>query len=235
MKKFIFYFALMLILGDSAQGHAQQVRALFDQLARTDATHDAYTRLNLCKKIIEICENAPEPECWFSNLMRDVYRFKGNTEFEIYKKELVFSRLIDAINSLTTSYHLYRDPEVEFQLGYLKAVSALLEKGPRNLSGLVLCWEAILDIHARDNWTISPALITKTKQFIEVTQRYVTPDTSDSYSGAFARYIIVLACDLMEKGNLSHANQVFFREARQMFSSQEGAQWQEWRGNASSK
>ncbi|MFZ5516026.1 MAG: hypothetical protein ACOY90_05280 [Candidatus Zhuqueibacterota bacterium] len=235
MKKFIFYFALILSFGYSAPGAAQQVRALFEQLARTDVTQDVYTRLNLCKKIIEICENAPEPECWFSNLMRDVYRFKGNTEFEIYKKELVFTRLTDAINSLTTSYHFYKDPEVEFQLGYLKAVSGLLEKGPRNLNGLVLCWEAILDIYARDNWTISPPLISKTKQFIEVAQRYATPVTNNNYSGAFARYIIVLACDLMEKGNLSHANHTYFRDTRLKFSSQEGAQWQEWRDTSSSK
>jgi len=225
-------FIILLFFSYPDTGMAQQVRALYEKLAQTESSQDIYTSLNLCKKIIQICENTPESECWYSNIMRHVYRIKGKSEFTIYKKELKRQRLTEAINSLATSYNLYRDPEVQFLQGYLKAVQSLLEKGRPDLSGLVFCWEAILDIYARENWEISPQLVVKTKQFIEVSEKFARPGLGKNYTGVFAKYIIVLACDLMDKGNLNQTDQKYFRDIRLKFASHEGAQWQKWRNNS---
>ncbi len=214
---------------------AQQVRLLYEKLTDAEKNHDYYTRLNLCREIIQICEESPESECWFSNIMRDVYRIKGTTEFEIYKKELKKERLANAISSLEVSYSLYKDPDVQFLRGYLAAIYSLLKKGSVDLTGLVMCWEAILDIYAGNDWQISAELIARTKQFIQVAEKFARPGMEKNYTGAFARYIIVLACDLMDSGNLSEAEQIIFQNIRKKHSSQESDQWQKWKNKSLSK
>lgn len=208
---------------------AQQVRGHYEQLLQHETSSDIYTSLNLCKNIIEICENAPEPECWFSNIMRDVYRIKGKAEFEIYKKELKRQRLADAISSLEISYNLFKDPEVQFLQGYLKSVNILLNKGQTDLSGLVICWEAILDIYAGGNWDVSSALVEKARLFIGVAEKFARPGLGENYSGAFARYMIVLACDLMISDKISQTEQKYFRDIRNKYSGREGEQWRRWK------
>lgn len=234
IKKIISYlFVFIFAIAEPLM--AQQVRALYEKLTSVKKNHNYYTRLNLCREIIQICEEAPEPECWFSNIMRDVYRIKGTTEFEIYKKELKKERLISAINSLEVSYNLYRDPDVQFLRGYLSAVNSLLKKGSVDLTGLVMCWEAILDIYAGNDWQISSELIARTKQFIQVAEKFARTGMEKNYTGAFARYIIVLACDLMNNGNLSEAEKTVFQNIRNKYTSQESDQWLKWKNKSQSK
>ena len=68
--------------------YSQQVTQLFEKIAANFHQKNFATTVNLCKDVIRLCETTPEPECWYTNYMKEIYRFKGISEFEIYKKEL---------------------------------------------------------------------------------------------------------------------------------------------------
>lgn len=229
-RNFVLFPLLLFLL--STPGFSQQVRNLYEKIIDNFDQKNYYSTLNLCRNVIKICETTPEPECWYTNIMKQVYRYKGIAEFEIYKKELKKERLADAIVSLTISYNLFRDPEVQFLRGYLQSLNAVLLRNRNELDGLVIAWESLLSLYARNGWKISPDVTDKIKLFIRVAEKFCDPIPKKNYSGAFARFIIVMACDLAEKGDIPPADKKYFDEIRLKYCRDEAKQWQKWRGNS---
>ncbi len=223
---------LIQILLLSTSGFGQSVIALHEKITANFNQKSYYTTLNLCKEVIQTCETTPEPECWFTNIMKDIYRYKGITEFEIYKVEQDRKRLFDAIESLTLSYNLFKDPDVQFLRGYLQALNAILVGNKTDLSGLVIAWESLLSLYARNGWQISTEIVDKLKLFIRVAERYSEPIPEKNYTGAFARFIIVMAGELAEKGEIPATEKKYFEEIRLKYHREEGIQWQQWRNHS---
>ncbi len=221
----------ILLLASAAW--CQSVAEQYERIRTYFKEKSYYSTVNLCKQVIQRCETAPEPECWYTNIMKDIYRYKGITEFELFKAEQDPKRLTDAIESLSNSYNLFRDPEVQFLKGYLEAVNAIRIGNRTELSGLVTAWEALLSLYAREGWEVSTGLLDKIKLFIRVAERYTEPIASKNYQGVFARFIILLAIDLAEKGKLSSAEQKEFETLRLNYFREDGKQWQKWRSNSS--
>jgi hypothetical protein len=226
--RFLFIFMLVFT---PACGKAQQVINLFEKLTENVTHKNFYTAVNLCREIIKICEKSPEPECWFTNIMKDVYRYKGLSEFEIYKQELKNNRINDAIESLTLSYNLFKDPEVEFLLGYLTSIKAVSQNDRTDVRGLVTAWHALLNLYARNGWQLSTDISDKIKLYIRISEKFSEPIPSQKYSGAFAKFIIVMACELAEKNKLSENDQKYFEEIRAKYFQEDALQWQRWRSN----
>lgn len=227
LKKNCLFILFFIFL--STSGFSQQVIDFYEKITTSFNQKSYYTTLNLCKEVIRICETIPEPECWYTNIMKDIYRFKGITEFEIYKKELKKKRLSDAIESLTLSYNLFRDPEIQFLRGYLQALNAILIGNKTDLNGLVIAWESLLSLYARNGWQVSTEITDRIKLFIRVAEKFSAPIVKKNYTGAFARFIIVMACDLAEKGNIPESEKKYFEEIRLKYCRDEGIQWQKWR------
>ena len=227
-KTILWYLLLNFVF---TSGYSQQVRDLHNKIADNFNHNSFYTTLNLCREVIHICETIPEPECWYTNIMKDIYHYKGLAEFEIYKKELKKKRLSDAIESLTLSYNLYRDPEVQFLSGYLKSLNALVTKKKTDLNGLVIGWESLLNLYANNGWKISADIVVKIKLYLGVAEKFTEPIPKEKYTGAFAKFIIVMACDLAERGNLSEPERKYFEQIRLKYHRDEGRQWQKWRSN----
>ena len=226
-----YWLCFLMLLFQPGYSHAQQVRSLFEKLSDSFREKNFYTTINLCREVITICEKTPEPECWYTNIMKEVYRFKGISEFEIYKQELKKKRLADAIQSLTVSYNLYKDPEVQFLNGYLSALKAIADDDRTDLSGLITAWNALLNLYAKNEWKISDDFIAKTKLFIRVSEKFSEPIPSKKYTGVFAKFIILMACDLAEKDNLPNSEQKYFEEIRSKYFHEDGIEWQRWRSN----
>ena len=216
-------------------GICQPIIELYERITTNFNHKSYYTTLNLCKEVIQICEMTPEPECWYTNIMKDIYRFKGITEFEIYKKELKPKRLSDAIESLSYSYNLFRDPDVQFLRGYLQALNAILIGDRNELSGLVIAWQSLLSLHARNSWQVTADIIDKIKLFIRVTEKFSEPIPSKNYSGIFARFIIVMACNLADKAEIPKNEKKYFVEIRLKYCREEGRQWQNWRSGSNTR
>ncbi len=228
-------YSLLVILFSlflSTPGFCQPVVDLYEKITTDFNQNRYYTTLNLCKQVIQICETIPEPECWYTNIMKDIYRFKGITEFEIYKKELKPKRLSDAIESLSYSYNLFKDPDVQFLRGYLQALNAILIGNRTDLSGLVIAWESLLSLYARNSWQVSVEIIDKIKLFIRVAEKFSKPIPNKNYSGSFAKFIIVMACDLADKAEIPENEKKYFEEVRLKYCRDEGRQWKKWRSNS---
>ena len=227
---FSFLIILMLVI-IPVDGEAQQIIKHFEELTKNVNQKNFYTSVNLCREIITICEKSPEPECWFTNIMKDVYRFKGISEFEIYKQELKSNRLRDAIESLTFSYNLFKDPEVQFLLGYLTSLKVISQNDRSDLGGLVTAWQALLSLYARNGWQISTEISDKIKLYIKISEKFAEPIPAKKYSGAFAKFIIVMACELVEKSQLPDTEKKYFEETRLRYFQEDAVQWQKWRSN----
>lgn len=226
-----FLFLLYWLLLTKA-GFGQGIIELYEKITDNFNQKSYYTTLNLCKEVIQLCEHKPEPECWYTNIMKDIYRYKGITEFEIYKKEQKKQRLADAIESLAISYNLFRDPDVQFLRGYLQSLNAILVGNRTDLSGLVIAWESLLNLYGRNGWKISIEIVDKIKLYIRVAEKFSAPIPKKNYSGIFARFIIVMACDLAEKGELPETEKNYFDDVRAKYYHDESVQWQKWRSNS---
>lgn len=227
------YFLIVLFwFSFSTPASGQSMIDLYEKIATNFTQKSYYTTLNLCREVIQVCDTSPEPECWYTNIMKDIYRYKGISEFEIYKTELKSNRLSDAIESLTVSYNLFKDPDVQFLRGYLQAIYALLVGNKTDLGGLVIAWESLLSLYARNGWQVSTDIVDKIKLYIRVAEKYTAPISQKNYSGVFARFIIVMACDLAEKGELPATEKKYFEETRLKYCRDEGTQWQKWRNNS---
>lgn len=216
----------------STPGFCQPIVDLYEKITTNFNQKSYYTTLNLCKDVINTCETTPEPECWYTNIMKDIYRYKGIAEFEIYKTELKPIRLSDAIESLTISYNLFKDPDIQFLRGYLQSLNAILAGNKTDLNGLVTAWESLLSLYARNGWQVATDILDKIKLFIRVAEKYTEPIPGKNYSGAFARFIIIMACDLAEKGDIPETEKKYFEAIRLKYCRDEGTQWEKWRSNS---
>ncbi len=169
-----------------------------------------YSVLNSCREILRICSEEPVSECSFTNVMKDVYYYKGTAEFEIYKKELKLARLESAMISFEQSYQLFKDANVLFSHGYLLAIHSLLLKSVADLEGLVKAWQGILELYSRDGWVMNRLLLEKIKDYIQIAEKFATLEDHSNYSGTFARFMISLASDLAQKGQLESDDRLFF-------------------------
>ncbi|UCE07769.1 MAG: hypothetical protein JSW07_06985 [bacterium] len=227
-----YYLLILFYILLATPVFSQQVIDLYEKITTSFNQNSYYTTLNLCREVIKICETTPEPECWYTNIMKDIYRCKGITEFEIYKKEPKKKRLSDAIESLTLSYSLFRDAEVQFLRGYLQSLNAILIKNKTDLSGLVIAWESLLSLYARNGWRISTDITAKLRLYIRVAEKFSEPIPGKNYTGVFAKFIIVMACDLAEKGDIPESEKKYFKQIRLKYCREDGIQWQKWRSSA---
>ena len=195
-------------------------QVIHDLLTKVKTKFEAkkyYESLNYCQQIIDICNHEPESECWFTNIMRNVYRYKGLSEFEIYKNELTVKRLSSSIHSLEISYNLYCDAEILYMYGYLLAVKAILLKNTSSVKGLVTAWTGILELYGYNNWVVTKELIDNIKDYIKIADKFTTPIPSKHYSGNFARYMILIACKLADKTQVSNEDKKFFKKYRKKY------------------
>ncbi|MDZ7331100.1 MAG: hypothetical protein ONB31_03930 [candidate division KSB1 bacterium] len=212
MKKFGLSLVFVYWITSVSIGLTQDVRTLYDKVRKEYEAGNFATVVNLCKQIIERCEqNYPDAECRYTDVMKNVYRYKGFSEFRIYTQEQNMDQLEEAINSLTKSYELYGDPEISFNYGYMQSLRAIKLKNGRDLDGLVNAWRGILGIYARDEWTVSNDLLNKLKIFIQqAVEISITPPDSALTTGRFPSFMIRLACDLAQKRTLAREDSIFF-------------------------
>lgn len=216
-----------ILFGWIETSYSQHISGAFQEVIESYDSHRYDQTVTICAKIIDLCESGIEPECNYTNIIKEIYRYKGLAEFELYKKELDYGRLSSAIESINYSYILFRDPDVRFLQGYWKMLAAILSQSDTDLSGIILAWEAILDLNARDQWQITQDLIKKLKMFIPAVEKFAISNSKRHYSGSFARFNIMLACDLAARGSLSAEDQAYFNAIRLKY--QDKTHHQKWR------
>ena len=205
------YFLVFIFLGFSTSA-AQTVSNLYDQ-AQTAYEGKQYSRtVDLCAQIIRQCEQSyAEAECRFTDVMRNVFLYKGFSEFRLYEENKELDLLTEAINSLQKSYELYGDPNVAFYFGYMQTERAIRLKEGHKLDGLVAAWDGILGLYASQEWQLNDELIKNLKTFVkQAVELTVTPADSAMTTGRFASFMVRLACDLSGQGSLSQEDRLFF-------------------------
>jgi hypothetical protein len=207
-----FWGILFSVVLFSTTVHAQKVADLFEQAQASYEGNQYQRTVDLCTNIIRQCEQSyAEPECRFTDVMRNVYLYKGFSEFRLYEKSQELDLLTRAINSLEKSYELYGDPNVSFYFGYMKTERAIKLLQGSNLEGLVAAWDGILGLYADQEWQLNEELIKNLKTFIKQSvELTVTPADSALTTGRFTSFMVRLACDLAETGNLSRQDRLFF-------------------------
>jgi len=212
MKKCVLSYLIALLLITTQIAFAQDVRTLYEKVRQEYESGNFATVVNLCRQIIERCEqNYPDAECRYTDVMKNVYRYKGFSEFRIFSQEQDMDQLEEAINSLIKSHELYGDPEISFNYGYMQSLRAIKLQNGRDLNGLVNAWHGILGLYARDEWQVSNDLLNKLKIFIQQSVEIsITPPDSALTTGRFNSFIIRLACDLARRKNLTPADSLFF-------------------------
>lgn len=212
--------------------HPQTVGTLFDEMKTAYVKKDFRRVIDLGRQIQERCQQSyPDKECRYTHVMRDVYLRKGNAEYTLYLEDEALNLLDEAINSLKTSYELFADPEVAFNFGFMESLRAIKRGDGDDLQGLVNAWRGILGLYAQDEWRVSNELLKKLKLFIQqsVEITIASPDSAQT-TGRFTGFMIRLACDLSEKRQLSHDDQVFFSIYRQLTIDDEyNLRGNEWR------
>jgi len=208
---------LMIFSGLNAQTVSKTVSTLFEDMRAAYQRKDFRLVIDLGRQIQERCQqNYPDQDCRLTHIMRLVYLYKGNAEYTIYTEDEDLQSLENAINSLTTSYELFADPEVAFNFGYMQSLRAKAKGDGDDLQGLVNAWRGVLGLYAQDEWRISRDLLKKLKRFIQqaVDITIASPDSAQT-TGRFTGFMIRLACDLAEKTDLSNDDQLFFSIYRQ--------------------
>jgi hypothetical protein len=213
-----FGFSLLFFIGlNLSWAYTQTVSTLFEEMRSAYQRKDFRKVIDVGRQIQERCQqNYPDQDCRLTHVMRYVYLYKGNAEYTLYTEEENLQLLDEAVNSLTTSYQLFADPEVAFNFGYMQALRAIAKGNGDDLQGLVNAWRGILGLYAQDEWRISEALMKKLKRFIQqsVEITIASPDSAQT-TGRFTGFMIRLACDLAEKKELSSDDQLFFSIYRQ--------------------
>ncbi|UCE07770.1 MAG: hypothetical protein JSW07_06990, partial [bacterium] len=212
MRKSILFFLTVFFIIISQILFAQDVRTLYEKVREEYESGNFATVVNLCRQIIERCEqNYPDAECRYTDVMKNVYRYKGFSEFRLYSQEQNMDQLEEAITSLIQSYELYGDPEISFNYGYMQSLRAIKLENGRDLNGLVNAWRGILGLYARDEWRVSNDLLNKLKIFIQqAVEISITPPDSALTTGRFTSFMIRLGCDLARKRNLTPEDSLFF-------------------------
>jgi hypothetical protein len=210
MKKRFGIFLFIFLMTKTIS--AQDVRQLYDKVKEAHEAENFATVVNLCKQIISRCEqNYPDAECRYTDVMKQIYQYKGFAEYKIYLTEQNLDRLDDAINSLIKSYELYGDPYIAFNFGYMQSQKAIQLQNGRYLEGLVNAWRGILGLYANNEWTLSDDLLEKLKIFTQQSvELAITPPDSAYTTAGFNGFMIRLACDLAKKRVLSPDDSVFF-------------------------
>lgn len=196
----------------STQAFAQKVADLFEQAQASYEGSQYQKTVELCSRIINQCEQSyAEAECRFTDVMRNVFLYKGFSEFRLYEQNQELDLLTKAINSLERSYELYGDPNVSFYFGYMKTERAIKLLEGNHLDGLVAAWDGILGLYADQEWQLNGELIKNLKTFIKQgVELTVTPADSALTTGRFTSFMVRLACDLAEQGNLTYDDRLFF-------------------------
>ena len=192
--------------------YPQTVRTLYERVKEAHSQQDFHTVVDLCKQILTRCEQSyPDAECRYTDVMKQVYQFKGFSEYRIYVNESDLGILEDAINSLMKSYELYGDPYISFNFGYMQSLRAIKMEDGRNLEGLVNAWRGILGYYANEEWKVTDDLLEKLKLFTQqAVELAITPADSAYTTGRFTGFMIRLSCDLAKKRNLSREDSLFF-------------------------
>ncbi len=211
MRKVHLLFLLVFLVAIPTL-QAQNVRSLYDKVKDEYKDQNYQTVVNICKQIITRCEqNYPDAECRYTDVMKQVYQFKGFAEYRIYVKDKTLESLEDAINSLMKSYELYGDPYISFNFGYMQSLRAIKLQDGRNLEGLVNAWRGILGYYANEEWKVSDDLLEKLKLFIQqAVELSITPPDSAFTTGRFIGFMIRLTCDLANKRKLTTVDSLFF-------------------------
>lgn len=204
----------------AGQVNAQTVASLYDQAQSAYESNQYQLTVDLCSRIIATCEQSyAEAECRFTDVMRNVYLIKGFSEFRLYEQSEELDLLTEAINSLQKSYELYGDPNVAFYFGYMQTERAIKRQEGDNMKGLVAAWDGILGLYANQEWRLNDELIRNLKTFVKQgVELTITPPDSAYTTGRFASFMIRLACDLAEQGNLTSEDRLFFDVYRQRAS-----------------
>lgn len=201
----------------TAVAHGQTVSNFYEEVKLAYQNEQYQRAVDLCEQIINRCaESVPDVECRFTDVMKSVYRYKGFSEYQLYLQSQDLVLLDAAIMSLQKSYELFGDPEIAFNFGYMESLRAIELKDGAYLDGLVHAWQGILGLYARDEWKVSQELIEKLKIFIDqAVEITITPPDSAMTNGLYTSFMVRLACDLAEKGNLGRQDSLFFRVYRQ--------------------
>jgi len=216
-KKFSILFILIVLISHIAV--SQEIHELLDEIKSEYKIKNYYSVVNHCREILTKCEEYPVSECFFTNVMKSVYRYKGLAEYEIYKKELKAARLENSIESLKSSYQLYRDAEILYMHGYLIAIQSVLMRNTTNLEGLITAWKGILELYGNNSWNIDEPLIEKIKDYIKIAEKFTTSKSQTQYTGNFARFMIIMACNLAFKGDLNQTDKIFFTNFQRKYNS----------------
>ena len=213
MRIFLTMLAAFFLITDSAA--AWQSPKVADLFERAKAAYDAQKSeetVSLCRQIIQKCEQSyAEPECRYTNVMKNVYLYKGLSEFKIFNSQQELDLLTEAIASLKKSYELYGDPNVAFNFGYMETLRAIKLQNGNKLDGLVSAWDGILSMYANQEWTLNDELIKNLKIFVkQAVELTVTPADSAMTTGRFASFMVRQACDLAEQGHLKQDDRTFF-------------------------
>ncbi|KAA3662321.1 MAG: hypothetical protein DWQ10_02685 [Calditrichaeota bacterium] len=213
MKKTSLLLAVFLVTaGITDAVHAQKVADLFEQTKAAYEANNSKQTVDLCRQIIQQCEQSyAEAECRYTNVMKNVYLYKGLSEYKIYTEEQDLDLLTEAIASLQQSYELYGDPNVTFNFGYMQTQRAIKMQNGNELEGLVASWDGILSMYANQEWTLDDELLKNLKIFVkQAVELTVTPADSAMTTGRFASFMVRQACDLAEQGHLNQEDRLFF-------------------------
>ncbi len=207
---------IILLMFSGSPLIAQPVNNIFDEVKEAYKNKDYQKTVDLCQQILNRCsESVPDVECRFTDFMKNVYRYKGFAEYQLYLQDNDLTNLDVAIISLQKSYELFGDPEIAFNFGYMESLRAIERKEGDYLDGLVHAWQGILGLYAREEWNVSQDLIEKLKIFInQAVELTLTPPDTALTNGLFASFMVRLACDLAEKTHLNSQDSLFFRVYR---------------------
>lgn len=212
MRKTFKWRLMLVVVLLAPTAVAQKVSDLFEQARTVYESRNYKATVDLCTRIIQQCEQSyAEAECRFTDVMRNVYLYKGFSEFRLYEESQDLDLLTEAINSLEKSYALYGDPNVAFYFGYMKTERAIKRLEGNNLDGLVAAWDGILGLYADQEWQLNDELIKNLKTFIkQAVELTVTPADSAMTTGRFTSFMVRLACDLADQAYLSEEDRLFF-------------------------
>jgi hypothetical protein len=197
---FLFYILFCIIYAGTIFSQSS-----YDEISKIESLvsdKQYFSGLSLCRSILNECTQQATDKCWYTNFMKDIYRLKGICEYEIYQNDLDASRLQSSIQSFKQSYSLYNDPELLYLYGYLSAYQNVLIGNYLDLSGIIDAWTGILKLYEQNNWTVTPEIVQKTISYLKICERYDIVIPSKNYFGNFARFMIINACNLIDKGNL---------------------------------
>ena len=208
----IFPWLLLAFTLAVANAPAQTVANLYEQVKSAYNTGDHQQTVDLCTQIIQQCEQSyADAECRYTDVMKNIFLYKGFSEYRIYLQNDDIDLLTEAISSLKKSYELYGDPDVAFNFGYMQTLLAIKLREGQNLDGLVAAWDGILGLYADQEWKLTDDLIKKLKIYIkQAVELTVTPPDSAYTTGRFSSFMVRQACDLAEQGYLTTEDKLFF-------------------------